>query len=69
MEAFRIEVGHAHQVKPGNIVGAIAGESGLKGSMIGRIDIFEDYSIVDLPEGMPREIFRSLKKPGSPANS
>lgn len=62
MEAFRIEVGHAHQVKPGNIVGAIIGESGLPGKMIGRIDIFEDHSIVDLPEGMPREIFRSLKK-------
>ncbi len=62
VEAFRIEVGHAHQVKPGNIVGAIIGESGLEGSMIGRIDIFEEYSIVNLPEGMPREVFRSLKK-------
>ncbi|HEY1599075.1 MAG TPA: DEAD/DEAH box helicase [Pirellulales bacterium] len=62
IEAFRIEVGHAHQVKPGNIVGAIINESGLEGSMIGRIDIFEEYSIVDLPEGMPREIFRTLKK-------
>jgi ATP-dependent RNA helicase DeaD len=61
-EAFRIEVGHAHQVKPGNIVGAIIGESGLAGSMIGRIDIFEEHSIVNLPEGMPREIFRSLKR-------
>jgi len=62
VEAFRIEVGHAHQVKPGNIVGAIIGESGLEGSMIGRIAIFDDYSIVDLPEGMPHEIFRLLKK-------
>ena len=29
------------------------GESGLAGSMIGRIDIFEEHSIVNLPEGMP----------------
>jgi ATP-dependent RNA helicase DeaD len=62
MESFRIEVGHAHGVQPGNIVGAIANEAGLDGRHIGHIDIREDHSFVDLPEGMPKEIFRSLKK-------
>lgn len=62
METFRIEVGHAHGVLPGNIVGAIANEAGLDGKHIGYIDIREDHSFVDLPEGMPREIFRELKK-------
>ena len=62
LEPFRIEIGHLHQVKPGNIVGAIAAEAGLESSQIGRIDIFHEYSVVDLPEGMPREIFRMLKK-------
>jgi ATP-dependent RNA helicase DeaD len=62
MESFRIEVGHAHGVQPGNIVGAIANEAGLEGRYIGHIDIREDHSFVDLPEGMPTEIFRSLKK-------
>jgi len=62
LEAFRIEVGHAHQVKPGNIVGAIAGEPGLPSAMIGRIAIFDDHSIVDLPGSMPGEMFRALKK-------
>ncbi len=62
LEPFRIEIGHLHQVKPGNIVGAIAAEAGLDSSQIGRIDIFHEYSVVDLPEGMPREIFRMLKK-------
>jgi ATP-dependent RNA helicase DeaD len=61
-ETFRIEVGHVHGVKPGNIVGAIANEAGLEGRHIGNVDIREDHSFVDLPEGMPREIFRSLKK-------
>ena len=61
-ETFRIEVGHVHGVKPGNIVGAIANEAGLEGRHIGHVDIREDHSFVDLPEGMPREIFRSLKK-------
>ncbi len=61
METFRIEVGHAHKVLPGNIVGAIAGEAGLDGRHIGHIDIREDHSFVDLPVGMPKEIFKELK--------
>jgi len=61
-ETFRLEVGHAHGVKPGNIVGAIANEAGLEGRHIGHVDIRDDHSFVDLPEGMPREIFRSLQK-------
>jgi len=61
-ETFRVEVGHVHGVKPGNIVGAIANEAGLEGRHIGHVDIREDHSFVDLPEGMPKEIFRSLKK-------
>jgi ATP-dependent RNA helicase DeaD len=62
METFRIEVGHVHKIQPGNIVGAIAGEAGLDGRNIGHIDIREDHSFVDLPVGMPKEIFRELKK-------
>jgi ATP-dependent RNA helicase DeaD len=62
MERFRIEVGHRHRVKPGNIVGAIANEAGLDGQYIGRIDIHEDFSLVDLPVGMPREVFQDLRK-------
>ncbi|RZA31588.1 MAG: DEAD/DEAH box helicase, partial [Lysobacteraceae bacterium] len=53
MESFRIEVGHAHGVKPANIVGAIANEAGLDSKYIGRIDIQDDYTVLDLPEGMP----------------
>ena len=62
MERFRIEVGHAHGVKPGNIVGAIANEAGIDGRHIGAIEIEEAFSLIDLPIGMPREIFRDLKK-------
>ncbi|MBW3550726.1 MAG: DEAD/DEAH box helicase [Proteobacteria bacterium] len=62
METFRIEVGHAHGVQPGNIVGAIANEADLESRYIGRIDIRDDYSLVDLPEGMPRELMEHLKR-------
>ncbi|WP_159015688.1 DEAD/DEAH box helicase [Cognatiluteimonas profundi] len=62
METFRIEVGHVHGVQPGNIVGAIANEADLESKYIGRIDIRDEYSLVDLPEGMPRELMEYLKK-------
>jgi ATP-dependent RNA helicase DeaD len=62
METFRIEVGHSHGVQPGNIVGAIANEADLESRYIGRIDIRDDYSLVDLPEGMPRELMEHLKR-------
>ena len=61
MERFRIEVGHDHDVKPGNIVGAIANEAEIESEYIGRIEILDDHSIIDLPEGMPKEIFKHLK--------
>jgi len=61
-ETFRIEVGHADGVQPGNIVGAIANEAGLDSQYIGRVEIRDDHSLVDLPQGMPHEIFRHLKK-------
>jgi ATP-dependent RNA helicase DeaD len=42
-------------------VGAIANEVELDSEYIGRIEIFEDYSTVDLPEGMPKELFKHLR--------
>ncbi|ANB17402.1 DEAD/DEAH box helicase [Dokdonella koreensis] len=62
METFRVEVGHVHGVKPGNLVGAIANEAGLESRYIGRIEIEHDHSLIDLPEGMPSELLSHLKK-------
>jgi len=61
-ERYRLDVGHIHGVKPGNIVGAIANEAGLDGEHIGHIEIETEYSLVDLPVGMPKDIFMDLKK-------
>ena len=62
MQTYRIEVGHQHGVQPGNIVGAIANEADLEARYIGRIDIRDDFTLVDLPEGMPPELLAHLKK-------
>jgi len=62
METFRIEVGHQHGVKPANIVGAIANEAGLESRFIGRIDIHDGFSVLDLPKDMPEDVLSHLKK-------
>jgi len=62
MVGYRIEVGHDHGVTPREIVGAIANEAELAGRYIGRIDIGDDYSTVDLPAGMPNETLQHLKR-------
>ncbi len=61
MQTYRLEVGHDHGVKPGNIVGAIANEAGIDSKHMGRIQINDDYSTIDLPEGMPKDVFMDLK--------
>ena len=61
-ERYRIEVGHDHDVKPANIVGAIANEAGLDAQHIGHIDIHSEFSLIDLPMGMPNDVFRDLRK-------
>ncbi|MCP3849087.1 MAG: DEAD/DEAH box helicase [Gammaproteobacteria bacterium] len=62
MKRFRVEVGYDHGVKPGNIVGAIANEAGLDSKMIGQIEIYDGYSVVDLPDGMPKDVYQDLQK-------
>jgi len=62
MQRYRIAVGRSHGVKPGNIVGAIANEANIDSQYIGAIEIYDNFSTVDLPEGMPNEIQTVLQK-------
>ena len=61
MQSYRIEVGHDHGVKPGNIVGAIANEANIDSKKIGRIEIYDGFSILDLPSDLPNETMQHLK--------
>jgi ATP-dependent RNA helicase DeaD len=60
-QAYRIEIGHIHGVKPGNIVGAIANETGLEAKHIGRIEIFDTYSLIELSAGLPKKTLKHLQ--------
>ena len=57
---YRIEVGHDHGVRPGNIVGAITGSSDIQGWQIGSIDIQNRFSTIDLPGDLPEQLLRDL---------
>ncbi|MDF1799805.1 MAG: DEAD/DEAH box helicase, partial [Planctomycetota bacterium] len=59
---YRVEVGHEHGLRPGNLVGALANEGGVEGGGIGRIEIYDTFTTVDLPVGMPPEIYQRLQK-------
>jgi ATP-dependent RNA helicase DeaD len=61
VELFRVEVGRNHGAEPRNIVGAIANEAGVEPRYIGKIEIGDDFSTVELPVGMPKPIFEHLK--------
>lgn len=62
MLRYRIEVGRNDGVAPRNIVGAIANEAGIESEFIGPIKIYPHFSTVDLPEGMPKDIYQTLQR-------
>jgi len=62
MDRYRLEVGRDQQVGPGDIVGAIVNESDITKNAVGHIKLHDSYSTVDLPQGMPDEVFQGLKK-------
>jgi len=61
MDRYRIEVGHTHGVRAGDIVGAISNEAGLDSKYIKSVDINQNFSFVDLPSDMPKDIFKILQ--------
>lgn len=62
MDTYRVEVGRADNIEPRNLVGAIANEAGIDSQFIGRITINDDHSLIDLPQGMPKDVFQQLRK-------
>jgi ATP-dependent RNA helicase DeaD len=62
MRRYRIEVGKNQEALPKDIVGAIANEAGIDSQYIGQIKLYDNYSTVDLPDGMPKETFQHLKR-------
>ena len=56
-----INVGKNQGVKPGDVLGAIAGESGMPGKLVGSIDMFDKYTFVEVPEDCADEVLEAMK--------
>jgi len=61
MRRYRIALGNRDRIKPGNILGAIANEAEISSQYIGAIQIFQDFTTVDLPDEMPKETLEVLR--------
>lgn len=62
MTRYRVAVGHRDGVKPGQLVGALANEGGIEGGRIGRIDIRQSHSLVELPTSLPASILGKMAR-------
>ncbi|MGI2170323.1 DEAD/DEAH box helicase [Shewanella sp. MF05960] len=62
MNRYVIDVGRENGVGVGNIVGAIANEANIDSRFIGQIQLFDQVTTVDLPDGMPKDILAHLRK-------
>ena len=56
-----LNVGKKQKLKPGDILGAIAGESGLPGRAVGSIDMYDKYTFVDVPSKYHKQVIKSMK--------
>lgn len=55
-----INIGKKNKAKPGDIVGALAGESGIPGKLIGSIDMFDKYTFVEVPREYARDVLNAM---------
>ncbi len=62
MERFRIEIGSNNGLTAGNLVNIVINKTGLEARDIQQITIYDTFSTLDMPIGMPRELFQILKK-------
>lgn len=56
-----INIGKKDRISPRHIVGAIAGETGMAGELIGAIDIFDNFTFVEVPREKGREVLQIMK--------
>ncbi len=56
-----INIGKKQNVRPGDILGAIAGETGMPGKLIGTIDMFDKYTFVEVPREYAHEVIEVMK--------
>ena len=57
-----INIGKRQGIRPGDILGAIAGESGIPGKLVGAIDMYDKYTFVEVPADVAAEVLEAMKQ-------
>ena len=60
MARLFINIGKAQRITPGDILGAVAGESGIPGRMVGSIDMYDGYTFVDVPGRYADDVLKAM---------
>ena len=61
MVRLYLSAGRKQKIKPGDVLGAITGESGMPGKAIGSIDMYDRYTFVDVPRKYYKQVLKSMK--------
>ena len=56
-----INIGKKQGIRPGDILGAIAGESGISGNLVGTIDLYDKYTFVEVPREVASDVLEAMK--------
>ncbi|MPN41357.1 ATP-dependent RNA helicase DbpA [bioreactor metagenome] len=56
-----INVGRSQNIQPKDVIGAIAGETGIQGKLIGKIDIYEKFTFVEVPKENAKDVLNIMK--------
>jgi ATP-dependent RNA helicase DeaD len=61
MVRFFINIGKKQRVKPGDILGAVAGETGIPGNLVGAIDMYDKFTFVEVPREYGGAVLSAMK--------
>lgn len=62
MARLFINIGKKQKVRPGDILGAIAGETGMPGKLVGTIDMYDKYTFVEVPREHAKQVINVMRK-------
>lgn len=61
MARLFVNIGKNQNIRPGDVLGAVAGESGISGKMVGSIDMYDNYTFVEVPREYADAVLRAMK--------
>ena len=61
MARLFVNIGKSQNVRPGDVLGAVAGESGISGKLVGSIDMYDNYTFVEVPREYADAVLRAMK--------